>query len=118
VILSLKEQDFVLAARSLGAVDLRIILRHLLPNAVPTLLVRQTYVFGASVLTEGGLNFLGLGGQPHIPTLGIIVSEGRRFLRPNPWLSLCSGAAIFLLVLGINLLGDGLRDVLDPQMKN
>lgn len=116
-ILSLKEQDFVSAARSIGVGDLRIIVRHLLPNALPPLLVRQTYVFGISILIEGGLNFLGIGVQPEIATLGSVVSEGRRFLRDMPWFSFYPGMAIALLVLGINLLGDGLRDVLDPRMK-
>jgi peptide/nickel transport system permease protein len=115
--LALKENEFVVAARSIGARDRRVISRHLLPNAVPTLLVRQTYVFGIVILIEGGLSFLGIGVQPEIPTLGSVVSDGRRFLRDMPWISLYAGMAIALLVLGINLLGDGLRDVLDPRMK-
>jgi len=117
VILATKEKEFVLAGRSVGAGDLRIIFRHLLPSAVPALLVRQTYVFGISILIEGGLNFLGVGVQPEIPTLGAVVAEGRQFLREMPWISFYAGMAIALLVLGINLLGDGLRDALDPRMK-
>ena len=116
-ILSLREQDFVTAAKAVGVRDLRVIMRHLLPNAMPTLLVRQTYVFGITILIEGALNFLGVGVQPEIPTLGSVVSEGRRFLRDKPWMSFYAGIFIGLLVLGINLLGDGLRDVLDPRMR-
>jgi peptide/nickel transport system permease protein len=115
--LTLKEQDFVMAARSIGAKDRRVMFRHLLPNAAPTLLVRQTYIFGVAILIEGGLSFLGVGVQPEIATLGSVVADGRRYLRENPWVSLYAGLFIALLVLGINLLGDGLRDVLDPRMK-
>ena len=117
VILSLKYRDYVTAARSVGVRDWRILTRHLLPNVLPTLLVRQTYVFGISILAEGGLNFLGIGAQPEVPTLGAIVADGRRYLQNMPWISLCAGLAIALLVLGINFLGDGLRDTLDPRMK-
>jgi peptide/nickel transport system permease protein len=117
VILSLKEQEFVKAARSTGASDSRIIMRHLVPNSMPALLVRQTFVFGIAILAEGSLNFLGIGVPPEIPTLGSIVSEGRAFLRQMPWFSLYAGLFIAAMVLSVNLLGDGLRDVLDPQMK-
>jgi peptide/nickel transport system permease protein len=117
VILSLKGEEFVTAARSIGAGDGRIIIRHLLPGVLPSLLVRQTYVFGVSILTEGALNFLGIGVQPEVPTLGTAVADGYPFLRQMPWLSFSAGIAIALLVLGVNLLGDGLRDVLDPKMK-
>jgi peptide/nickel transport system permease protein len=117
VVLSLKEQDFVLAARAIGAGDQRLILRHLIPNAMPTLIVRQTYVFGTAILIEGGLSFLGIGVEPEIPTLGMIVAEGRKYLREMPWICFSAGSFIGLLVLAVNLLGDGLRDVLDPRMK-
>jgi peptide/nickel transport system permease protein len=117
LVLLLKEQLFVTAVQSVGAGHVRIILRHILPNTLPTLLVRQTYVFGIAILSEGALSFLGVGVPPAIPTLGAIVAEGRPYLRELPWMSLGAAAAIALMVLGVNLLGDGLRDVLDPRMK-
>jgi peptide/nickel transport system permease protein len=118
VFLSLKEQDFVMAARCTGAKDIRIMLRHLLPNAIPTLLVRQTYVFGISVLNEGAINYLGVGTEPGVPTLGSIVANGQQYLQVMPWIAIYGGAAIALLVLAVNIFGDGLRDVLDPRMRD
>jgi peptide/nickel transport system permease protein len=117
VALSLKSLDYVMAARSLGAGDMRIVLRHLMPNVVPTLLVRQTLVFGTAVLVEGGLNFLGIGLPPDVPTLGSIVAAGRAYLAQMPWFSLYAGLFIGLIVLSVNLIGDGLRDAFDPRMK-
>jgi len=117
MILQLKEMDFVDAARSLGAKDLRIMLRHLLPNSLAPLMVQQTYVLALSILAEAALTFLGVGVPPDVPTLGGIISDARVNLRYAPWLSLFPGLAISALVLGFNLLGDGLRDVLDPRMK-
>ena len=116
-ILSIKEETFVTATKSLGAGDVRVILRHMIPNVMPEVLVRQTYVFGVSILIEGSLNFLGIGTQPEIATLGSIISDGRNYLRQMPWISFYAGLAITIIVLGVNLLGDGLRDVLDPKMK-
>lgn len=117
VILSLKEQEFITAARAVGARNGRIIFRHLLPSVIPTLLVRQTFIFGGSILAEGGLNFLGIGVQPEVPTLGTTVAEGHPYIRTMPWISFSAGLAISLMVIGVNLLGDGLRDVLDPMMR-
>jgi peptide/nickel transport system permease protein len=117
MILMLKELDFVTAARTLGAADLRIILRHLLPNAMAPLMVQQTFILAIAILAESALNFLGVGAPPEVPTLGGILSDSRIYLRSAPWMSLYPGVYISLLVLGFNLLGDGLRDVLDPQMK-
>jgi peptide/nickel transport system permease protein len=117
VVLSYKQQDFVTAARAVGLRDWRIIVRHLLPNSMPTLLVRQTYIFGIAILAEGGLDFLGVGVPPQVPTLGAIVADGRNYLRDKPWVSFSGGLAIALLVLAVNFLGDGLRDALDPRMK-
>ena len=116
-ILQLKERDFVLAARSLGASDRRIMLRHLIPNSMAPLLVQQTYVLALAILAEAALTFLGVGVPPEMPTLGGIISDGRTHLRVAPWLPLFPGLAISALVLGFNLLGDGLRDVLDPRLK-
>ncbi|CAN5626210.1 ABC transporter permease [soil metagenome] len=117
VVLGLKEEVFVDAARALGTSTLRLVLKHLIPNAMPPLIVHQTFVFAAAVLAEAALNFLGVGVPPEIPTLGGILSDARNNLRFAPWLSLYPGIVISLLVLGFNLLGDGLRDVLDPRMR-
>jgi len=117
VVLALKQEDFVLAARCVGARDLRLIVRHVLPNCLAPIIVRQTYVVGIAILAEGGLNFLGVGVELQTPTLGGIVSEARIHLRAAPWASLYGGLFMALLVLSVNLLGDALRDVLDPRMK-
>jgi peptide/nickel transport system permease protein len=116
-ILSLKEQDFALAARSLGMRDIRIVARHLLPNGLAPILVQQTFVLALAILAESGLNFLGVGVPPSIPTLGSILADSRAYLRSAYWMALFPGLFISLLVLGFNLLGDGLRDVLDPRMR-
>lgn len=117
VVLQLKEKEFVLVARSLGARDRRIIAHHLLPNTIAPLLVQETYIIAVSILAEAYLSFLGVGVPPDVPTLGGIISDARPYLRHSPWLPLFPGVAISVLVLGCNLLGDGLRDVLDPMMK-
>lgn len=116
-VLQLKEMDFILAAHSLGTNDLKIMLRHLLPNSMAPVLVQQTYVLALAILAEAALTFLGVGAPPEIPTLGGIISDARSHLRVAPWLPLFPGIAISALVLGFNLLGDGLRDVLDPRLK-
>jgi peptide/nickel transport system permease protein len=116
-ILGLKQQEFVEAARTVGARDLRIITHHLLPNSLAPLLVQQTYILAIAILAESALNFLGVGVPPEVPTLGGILSDARVHLRNAPWMSLFPGTFITLLVLGFNLLGDGLRDVLDPRMR-
>jgi peptide/nickel transport system permease protein len=109
--------EFTHAARSIGASDWRIMLRHLLPNSLPPVIVQQTYILALAILAEGAFTFLGIGVPPRTPTLGSIISEGRNHMRYAPWLMLFPGLTIAGLVLGFNLLGDGLRDVLDPQMK-
>jgi len=116
-ILQLKEKEFIEAARSIGANDWRIIGRHLLPNSMAPLIVNQTYVLAVAILAEAALSFLGVGVPPDQPTLGGVISDARAYLRYAPWLPLFPGVAISVLVLGFNLLGDGLRDVLDPRMK-
>lgn len=117
VVLSLKQEVFIDAARALGTRDRRLISHHLVPNVVPPLIIQQTFIFAAAVLAEAALNFLGVGVPPEIPTLGGILSDARTNLRYAPWMSLFPGTAISILVLGFNLLGDGLRDVLDPRMR-
>jgi peptide/nickel transport system permease protein len=115
--LSLKERDFVLAARTLGAKDSRIIWRHILPNAIQPIIVQASLAVGAAVLAEAGLSFLGIGVKPPTATWGIIISDGFPVIRTNPWISIAPGVAIVLFVLGVNLLGDRLRDVLDPRLR-
>jgi peptide/nickel transport system permease protein len=116
-ILQLKGMDFIVGARSIGAGDLRIMRHHLLPNSMAPLLVQVTYILGIAILAEAALTFLGVGVPPDVPTLGGIIADARVNLRYAPWLSLYPGLAISALVLGFNLLGDAMRDVLDPRMK-
>lgn len=116
-ILSLKQSDFIVAAHVIGASDLRIMIRHLLPNAFPPLLVLLTINLGTAIMFEATLSFLGIGIKPPTPSWGSMVMEGYRYLVKNPILSFAPGGAITLLVLGFNLLGDGLRDALDPRLR-
>ncbi|MBI5877998.1 MAG: ABC transporter permease [Chloroflexi bacterium] len=117
-VLSVKERDFVIAAHTVGARDRRIILRHILPNVTAPLIVQSSLGVAFAILTEAGLSFLGLGVQPPTPSWGSMLSAGRGFLDSDPWLVVGPGTAIFLAVLGFNFLGDGIRDVLDPRMRN
>jgi ABC-type dipeptide/oligopeptide/nickel transport system permease subunit len=116
-VLAVKEQEFVEAARALGASNRRIILRHLLPNIVAPAIILVTLGIGGAILAEASLSFLGLGAQPPTPSWGSMLTVGRDYLTEAPWLSLYPGVAIFLTVMGFNLLGDGLRDLLDPRMQ-
>jgi peptide/nickel transport system permease protein len=115
-VLSLRERDFVNAARCLGAGHGRIIVRHILPNTVAPILVVATVQVATMIVLESGLSFFGLGIQPPTPTWGGMLAEGRDYLSNAWWVSTMPGLAIMLTVLGINLLGDGLRDVFDPQL--
>ena len=112
-----RELDYVEAARALGASDLRILFRHVLINSLGPLIVRLTYVFAIAILAEAALSFVGAGPPPPAPTFGSIIAQGRDFMREAAWITVFPGLAIMLCVLGLNLLGDGLRDVLDPRMK-
>ncbi len=116
-ILSLKEQDFIVAARMMGAQDGRIMLNHLLPNAVAPLLVLCTLRIATAILTAASLSFLGLGAQPPTPEWGAMLSDGRAYLAIAPHVATTPGLAILITVLSFNLLGDGLRDALDPRLK-
>ncbi len=113
--LELREREFVLAGRALGAGDLRLVGRHILPNALPPLLVQATTSFPVAILAEAALAYLGLGTQPPNPSWGLMLREAQNFLALNPSSALFPGGAIALTVLGLNLLGDGLRDLLDPR---
>jgi peptide/nickel transport system permease protein len=117
-VLSLREWEFVTAARSIGANDSRILLRHILPNVVSPVIIMGTLMMGDAILIEATLSFLGMGAQPPIPSWGSILSSGRSYLRLAPWITTFPGIAIMLTVLGFNLLGDGLRDALDPRLRN
>lgn len=117
VTLILREQDFVVAARVAGARDSRILTRHLLPNALPPLIVQASLGVGTTVLTAAALGFLGLGVQPPAPEWGAMLSRGRTYISASPHLVLFPGLVIALVVLGFNLLGDGLRDAMDPRLK-
>ncbi|MBI4296451.1 MAG: ABC transporter permease [Chloroflexi bacterium] len=115
--LSIRENDYILAGRVMGASNLRIMVRHVLPNAFPPIMVMLTLEMGMVILAEAGLSFLGLGVPPPTPTWGVLVSEGREYLLTNPLVSLAPGVAIMLLVFAFNMVGDGLRDALDPRLR-
>lgn len=116
-VLVLREQEYVLAARTIGCSDLRIILRHVIPNAFSSILVIATLQLGTVIITEASLSFLGISVQSSVPTWGGMLSDGREFMRQAWWLATFPGIAISLMVLGANLLGDGLRDALDPHLR-
>ena len=115
--ISLKERDFVLAARAIGASDLRIIFLHILPNAMTSILVAATLGVAGAILTESALSFLGIGVQPPTPSWGNILTAGKDNIDIAWWLSLYPGLAILITVLGYNLLGEGIRDALDPRLR-
>jgi peptide/nickel transport system permease protein len=116
-VLSLREQDFVTAARSIGAGNPRILMQHVLPNCLGPLIVAATLDVGWMIMAAAGLSFLGLGAQPPTAEWGVMLSQGRQFVRHAPHVSILPGAAIFLVVLALNLFGDGLRDALDPRLR-
>jgi peptide/nickel transport system permease protein len=115
--LSLRQRDFVLAAQALGASDLRLIFRHILPNAMSPVLVSATLGVAGAILTESALSFLGIGVQPPTPSWGNMLIVGKQTLGSAWWLSVFPGLAILITVLGYNLLGEGVRDALDPRLK-
>ena len=115
--LRLSHLDFTEAARAMGATVWRIIVKQLLPNALPPIIVQATLFVGEAILIESGLSYLGLGAQPPLPSWGNMLVEGRRFLASAWWIATFPGLAIFLSVLSLNLLGDGLRDAIDPRLR-
>ena len=116
-VLTIREQDYVTAARAIGVSDFRILTRAILPNCLAPLIVQATLGMGAAILDAAGLSFLGLGAEIGEPEWGAMLNENRALIRRAPWTVMTPGIAIFLIVLGFNLLGDALRDVLDPQVK-
>jgi peptide/nickel transport system permease protein len=116
-VLALKARDFVEAARAIGATQTRIVARHIVPNLLSTLIVQVSLALSWAVLTEGALSFLGLSAQPPAPSWGVMLNEGRQYLEFATHLAIFPGLAIMVAVLGFNLLGDGLRDAIDPQRR-
>lgn len=117
-ILSIKENDYVDAARAMGASDLRIVVRHIFPNSVASIVVYATMNIGGAILTESALSYLGMGVTPPTPSWGTMIQDGQTFLQTEPWLMILPGLAILTTVLAFSLLGDGLRDALDVKMKD
>ncbi|MEP7198642.1 MAG: nickel transporter permease [Chloroflexota bacterium] len=115
--LSVRERDYVMSARVVGCSDARIILRYILPNVLPSIVVLATLGVAGAILTASGLSFLGLGAQPPAPEWGAMLTSGRTYLRQAWWFATFPGLAIMLTVLCINLFGDGLRDALDPKLR-
>src|SRR5438034_6044618 len=115
--LTIREQDYILAARALGSGQLRVMARHVFPNALYALVVVGTLYIATAIRTEAGLSFLGLGIPPPTPSWGNILSEGRQYIKCCPWITTFSGLAIMLAVLAFNLMGDALRDLLDPRLR-
>ena len=116
-VLAIKQREFIEAARAVGATGVRIVTRHVLPNLLSTLVVQISLALSWAVLTEGALSFLGLSAQPPAPSWGVMLNEGRQYLEFATHLAVFPGLAIMIAVLGFNLLGDGLRDALDPQRR-
>jgi peptide/nickel transport system permease protein len=116
-VLSLRGMEFVQAARVLGLGEVRILVRHVLPNVVAPMIVQTSFSLSTAILTEASLSFLGLGTPPSVPSWGSMLSSSRRYVELDPWPAIFPGLAIMLLVLGFNLFGDGLRDVLDPRLR-
>jgi ABC-type dipeptide/oligopeptide/nickel transport system permease subunit len=115
--LSLREREFVQAAQALGASPMRIVVREVLPNVLPTALVVATLELGRAIILEATLSFLGLGVQPPTPTWGTSLSDAREYIQIAWWTATFPGLAIMLVVLSVNLLGDALRDLLDPRLR-
>jgi peptide/nickel transport system permease protein len=117
-VLSVMEKEYIEAARVVGVSDLRLVIRHVLPNIMTPLIVQATLSFSAAMLDEAALSFLGLGAQPPTPSWGKMLGEGRPYMELAPWMVVFPGLAIMIAVLGFNLLGDGLRDYLDPRLRS
>jgi peptide/nickel transport system permease protein len=117
VVLTIRELQYIEAARALGVTNIRIMLRHILPNCLSPMIVQSTFVFAEAVLGEAGLSFLGVGTPADIPSWGQMLGDARNFLAQAPWTMVAPGAALMITVFGLNLLGDGIRDLLDPRLR-
>ncbi len=116
-VLSIRNQEFVEAAKAVGSSDLRIILKHIIPNCLAPIIVQATLGVAIAILTAAGLSFIGLGIQPPIPEWGAMLSGGREYIRDYAYMTVFPGLAIMITILALNFLGDGLRDALDPKLK-
>jgi len=114
-VMAVKVEDYIEAARAVGNPPMRIALKHILPNILPALIVQATISIATAIIAEASLSFLGLGQQPPAPSWGSMLNTAQRFLTSAPWMAVWPGLAIFLAVLSFNILGDGLRDALDPK---
>ncbi|MFW5965181.1 MAG: ABC transporter permease [Halodesulfurarchaeum sp.] len=117
-VVSVREEDYIEAAKAAGVRDRNIIRKHVIPNSFAPVIVQASLQVGASIIIVAGLSFLGFGAQPPTPSWGMMLSNSRDYMLPNPWFSIWPGLAILVTVVGFNLLGDGLRDVLDPRLEN
>jgi peptide/nickel transport system permease protein len=117
-VLSLRRTEFIQAAESVGVRTPRILWRHLLPNSLSPILVQASFDMGAAILAAAGLSFIGFGAQPPTPEWGVMISDGRKYINTHLWLSLFPGIAILMTVAAFNLIGDGLRDALDPRLSS
>jgi peptide/nickel transport system permease protein len=116
-VLGISEREFVVASKAGGYSTIRILTRHVAPNVIPVALVLSSYYIAVAIIAEAALSFVGMGAQPPLPSLGQMVSEGRNYMRLNHWESTIPGVIIFLMVLSVSLIGDGLRDLLDPRLR-
>jgi peptide/nickel transport system permease protein len=117
-VLSLREREFIQAAQVIGVSNWKIIYRHLLPNTMAPLLVQISFDMGTTILTVAGLSFIGFGAQPPTPEWGVMISDGRNYITTQWWLTAVPAGGILLLVAAFNLVGDGLRDILDPRLRH
>lgn len=116
-ILTVRESQYIEAAKSIGAVDFRILFRHILPNCISPIVVQASFIFSYAILGEAALSFMGVGVPATLPSWGNILSEGRVYMQIAPWLTIFPGLSIMITVLGLNMIGDGLRDFLDPRLQ-
>jgi peptide/nickel transport system permease protein len=116
-VISLREREFVQAARAMGVDDWRILIRHILPHTVAPALVMASYYVAAAIIAEAAFSFIGLGAQPPTPSLGVMIADGRNYMLLDHWISTIPGLTILIIVLALNMLGDGLRDIFDPRLR-
>lgn len=115
-VLFLREQDYIQAARAVGVPAGRILVRHLTPNVLSPLIVQSTFVFGYAILAEAGLSFIGIGIQPPLPSMGNILGDARTIIQEAPWMTFLPGVWVICTVMAVNIIGDGLREILDPRL--